>query len=142
MQGEVFGDRDAAGTSGGLTLHITVSNGMEALEFYKEAFGAEEMFRAMHEDGKRILHAHIRINGGSIHINDDFPEFRGGAPAPAAAGVLLHLQIDDADTWWNRAVDAGAEIAFPLADQFWSDRYGHVKDPYGHTWSIGSPVKK
>ena len=93
------------------------------------------------EDGKRLMHAHLRINGGSIMMHDDFPEYTGG-PMGAPSGVTIHLEVDDADRWFERAVAAGATVTMPLADQFWGDRYGVVKDPFGHSWSIGSPIAK
>ena len=80
----------------------------------------------MADDGKRIMHAHLKLNGGSLMLNDDFPEFGHGA-ATAPASVTLHLQVPDADAAWQRALDAGSEVRFPLADQFWGDRYGQVK---------------
>ena len=58
------------------------------------------------------------------------------------AGTVLHLQVDDADEWWNRALDAGCEVRFPLDDQFWGDRYGQLRDPFGYSWSIGAPAKQ
>ncbi len=136
-----FGDESRKSPPGGVAAHITCKNAMEAIAFYKAAFGAVEVFRNMHEDGERVMYARLEVNGGSFMLHDDFPEFRGGAPAPEPAGVMLHLQVDDADAWYERAVSAGAEASYPLADQFWGDRYGHVKDPYGHTWSIGAPIK-
>jgi len=126
----------------GLYPYLTVKGGKAALDFYARAFGATEEFRTYGEDGERIMHARFRVNGGAILLSDDFPEFRGGSEAPAPAGVTLHLEVDDADRWWQRAIDAGAEIKMPLADQFWGDRYGQLKDPFGHSWSIGAPVKK
>ena len=93
----------------------------------------------MAEDGKRIMHSHLKLNGGSLMLNDDFPEFGGAASPPGS--TVLHLQVPDADAAWNRAIEAGASEHFPLADQFWGDRYGQVKDPFGHCWSIGSPIK-
>ena len=74
-------------------------------------------------------------------FSDDFPEMRGGAEAAAPVGVMLHLQVDDADAWAKRAVAAGAEIVMPIQDMFWGDRYGHLRDPFGHTWSVGSSKK-
>ena len=74
-------------------------------------------------------------------LNDDFPEFGHGATA-APAAVTLHLQVPDADRAWEKALAAGAEVRFPLGDQFWGDRYGQVTDPFGFTWSIGAPVKQ
>lgn len=126
----------------GVYPYLTVKGGKAALDFYTRAFGATEEFRTYGEDGERIMHARFRVNGGAILLSDDFPEFRGGGDTPAPQGVTIHLEVDDADRWWQRAVDAGAEIKMPLADQFWGDRYGQLKDPFGHSWSIGAPVKK
>ncbi len=97
------------------------------------------LFRNVAPDGKRLLHARIEINGAIIFLSDDFPDMRGGAESPAPAGIMLHLQVDDADAWARRAADAGAEITTPVADMFWGDRYGHLRDPFGHSWSVGSP---
>jgi PhnB protein len=87
------------------------------------------------------MHAHLKVNGSSLMMHDDFPE-HGGGPATEPAGVMLHLQVDDADAWWSRAVAAGASVTMELADQFWGDRYGQLKDPFGHRWSIGAPVEQ
>lgn len=126
----------------GVYPYLTVKGGKAALDFYSKAFGATEEYRAYGEDGERIMHARFRINGFAILLSDDFPEFRGGAEAPPPSGVLLHLAVSDADAWWQRAVDAGATVVMPLGDQFWGDRYGQLKDPFGHSWSIGMPIKK
>ena len=136
-------DQDQQGPGSGLAPHLTVRDGnaAEAIEFYTRAFGAREIGRHMAEDGKRIMHAHLTVNGASLMLNDDFPE-HGGAETAPPAGVTLHLQVDDADTWWDRAIEAGAIVRFPIDDQFWGDRYGQVNDPFGFTWSIGSPSKK
>jgi PhnB protein len=130
--------------TGGLTPHISISGGRaaEAIDFYKRAFGAEEAMRMPADDGKRLMHAHLKINGSSLMMADDFPEYRGGTPQPAPSAVTLHLQVDDADHWFERAVAAGATATMPLADQFWGDRYGQIRDPFGHMWSIGSPIAK
>ena len=92
------------------------------------------------EDGERLMHAYLRINGGDVMLHDEFPEMNGEQDI-APKGVTLHLQVDDADEWWNRAILAGGVPVYPLADQFWGDRYGQLKDPFGHSWSIGSPIK-
>lgn len=131
------------GPMNGVTPHLTVLGGAaaDALAFYKRAFGAEEAMPPMlADDGRRILHGHLRINDGSIMLADDFPEYCGGAASGAPASVALHLQVDDADRWYARAVEAGATPVMPLADMFWGDRYGQVRDPFGHTWSIGAPT--
>ena len=136
-------DQSNQGPAGGITAHLTIrdNRAAEAIDFYSKAFGAEEIGRHMADDGKRIMHAHLNLNGGSLMLNDDFPEFGHGA-AGEPASVTLHLQVPDADAAWQRALDAGSEVRFPLADQFWGDRYGQVKDPFGFTWSIGAPVKQ
>jgi PhnB protein len=123
-------------------LTITGGRGAEAVDFYKRAFDAEELGRHPADDGRRLLHAHLRINGDDLMLSDDFPEFRGGVEAGAPAGVTLHLAVFDADPLWSRATGAGAEVLMPLADQFWGDRYGQLRDPYGHVWSVGAPSRE
>ena len=92
------------------------------------------------KDGKRLMHAQLEINGGHLMLADEFPEFGGETGAPT--GVTLHLQVEDANAAFERAVAAGAEVAMPLEDMFWGDRYGQIKDPFGHRWSIASTIKK
>ena len=129
--------------TGGLTPHITIRDkrAAEAIDFYAQAFGATEVTRVPADDGVRLLHAHVHINGASLMMHDDFPEYTGN-PAPAPAGVTLHLQVDDTDRWYGRAVEAGAESVMAPEDMFWGDRYAQVKDPFGHLWSIGTPSKQ
>jgi PhnB protein len=136
-------EQSEQGPTGGVTAHLTIRDGKaaDAIDFYRRAFGAEEVGRHMADDGKRIMHAHLKLNGGSLMLNDEFPEFMS-APATAPGSVVLHLQVPDADAVWEKAVGAGSEVRFPLADQFWGDRYGQVQDPFGFTWSIGAPVKQ
>lgn len=129
------------GPMNGITAHLTIRDGraIEAIDFYARAFGAEPAMEPVKaEDGKRVMHAHLLLNGGHLLLNDDFPEYGGAATPPGS--TTLHLQVPDADAAWNRALEAGATEKFPLADQFWGDRYGQVTDPYGFTWSIGAPV--
>ena len=129
-----------------LSPHIFVSNAAAAIDFYKKAFNAEELTRHLAPDGKRIMHAALLLNGTTLMLCDDFPEYCGGkSSTPEALGgspVVLHLQVKAADPVFERAVAAGATVRMPLADQFWGDRYGQITDPFGHTWSIGSQVKK
>ena len=131
--------------AGGVTAHLTIpaGRGSEAIEFYKNAFGAQEEWRNLADDGKRLMHAHLKVNGGSLMLNDDFPEYReGGEPLPPPAGTTLHLNVPDADAAWDKAVAAGASVKLPLENQFWGDRYGQLEDPFGFTWSIGGPKKE
>ena len=126
----------------GIVAHLTIPSrgGQAAIEFYTRAFGATEERRMLAEDGERLMHAALRINGAPLMLADEFPEYNGEQDV-VPKGVTIHLQVDDADEWWNRALLAGAVPLYPLADQFWGDRYGQVRDPFGHTWSIGSPIK-
>lgn len=130
------------GPTGGLTPHIAIADkrASEAIEFYKQAFGAVEQVRMPAEDGVRLMHAHLLVNGSSLMMHDDFPEYSGQAMA-APSGVTLHLQVDDADSWYDRAIAAGATSVMAPENMFWGDRYAQVKDPFGHLWSIGHPLK-
>jgi PhnB protein len=98
------------GPAGGVTAHLTIPGGRgdEAVKFYEHAFGAHEEMRHMADDGKRIMHAHLKLNGGSLMLNDDFPEYRDGGAARPPAGVTLHLQVPDADAAWDKALATGA----------------------------------
>ena len=126
----------------GITPYLSIASrgGQAAVEFYGRAFGAVEVRRMLADDGERLIHSHLQINGGSVMLSDEFPEYNGVADAEPSS-VTIHLQVDDADEWWNRAVIAGAVPIQPLADQFWGDRYGQMRDPFGHCWSIGGPIK-
>ncbi len=126
----------------GVTPHITIRDGRaaEAIGFYTRAFGASEVSRQAEQDGPRLMHAHLIVQGGPLLMHDDFPEYAGGTAAGEPAGVTLHLQVDDADAAWEQALAAGAEVRFPLQNQFWGDRYGQLTDPFGHVWSIGGPI--
>ncbi len=124
----------------GICPYLTIrgGRGVEAVGFYVKAFGATELDRRPGQDGVRLMHAHRKINGHDLFLSDDFTD-AGTAPA---AGVTLHLEVDDVDPLWESAVAAGCEVAMPLEDQFWGDRYGRLKDPFGHSWSLASPVKR
>jgi PhnB protein len=135
-------DYNAQGPLSGLTPHISIADkrAAEAIDFYVAAFGAVEQTRMTAEDGVRLMHAHIIINGASLMMHDDFPEYSGSAMT-APSGVTLHLQVDNADAWFARAVAAGATPTMPLENMFWGDRYGQVKDPFGHLWSIATHIE-
>ena len=131
--------------TGGLTPHIQIGDkkAVEAINWYVKAFGATEVRRQAVDDG-RLMHAHIHINGASLMLHDEFPEYVGPADAGAAggSGLTLHLQVDNADSWFDRAVAAGARPAMPVEDMFWGDRYGQIVDPFGYRWSIGHAIKQ
>lgn len=125
--------------------HLVVDNAAAAIDFYVTAFGATELGR-LAGPGDKIVHAALQINGSMVMLNDDFPEMTDGkSTTPTALGgtpVTIHLTVTDVDTWFDRAVRAGATVVAPLEDQFWGDRYGVVRDPFGHQWSLGQPVRE
>lgn len=132
--------------SGKPVPHLVVNDGEAAIAFYAEAFGAKLEGKHPAEDGKRLMHAHLKLGGGDLYLMDDFPEYDNyaSAKAPARLGgtsFVIHIDVPDADTAWARAAKAGAQVVMPLDNQFWGMRYGQVKDPFGHVWSIGGPVK-
>ena len=121
---------------GGIVPYLMLENASDAMAFYARAFGAEEVGqRARMPDG-RLMNARVDINGHSLMLMDPMPEH--GHPAVPPAAFNLHLHVEDADRWFDRAVAAGCTVTMPVAMQFWGDRYGMVKDPYGVTWGIGS----
>jgi PhnB protein len=124
----------ARGPVGGLSPYITVDGAAAASDFYQRAFGAQERFRQPAEDGKRLLHCHLQINGASLMMCDWFPEWGMEKKPPQA--FTLHLQVEDVEAWWKRAIDAGCEISTPLELQFLGDRYGKLTDPFGIGWSL------
>jgi PhnB protein len=126
--------------------HLVVDDAAGAIDFYVKAFGAEELGRVPGPDGKKLIHAAVKINGSTVMLNDDFPEMSDGkSSTPTALGgtpVTIHLVVTDVDKKFQRAVDAGATVVMPLEDQFWGDRYGVLRDPFGHQWSLGQPVRE
>lgn len=123
-----------------LAPHLVCAGAADAIEFYKNAFGAEEIMRLPGPDG-RLMHASVKINGTTVLLVDEMPEY--GVLGPAKLGgtaVTLHLVVPDVDAAVERAVNAGAIITMPVANQFWGDRYGVIKDPFGHSWSLATPL--
>jgi uncharacterized glyoxalase superfamily protein PhnB len=124
-----------------LIPHLVCGGCADAIEFYKKAFGAEELSRGQSPDG-RIMHAEIKIGGHLVFLVDDYPEYCGGkSQTPKALGgtpVTIHRYVADCDAAIQRAVDAGATLTMPPQDMFWGDRYGSVTDPFGHSWSLAT----
>ncbi|TFV56222.1 VOC family protein [Mycobacterium sp. PS03-16] len=124
---------------------LVVDNAAAAIDFYVKAFGAVEMVRLPGPDGK-LVHAAVSIDGSMVMLNDDFPEYNDGKPStPTALGgspVTIHLQVTDVDARFQQALDAGATAVMPVEEQFWGDRYGVLRDPFGHLWSMATPVRE
>ncbi len=123
------------------TPYLIVNDAAQAIEFYKEAFGATELLRMAKPDGK-IGHAEIRIGDSTIMLADEFPEM--GARSPQSFGgspVSIFLYVENVDAVFAQTVAAGAVVQRPVADQFYGDRMGGVKDPFGHAWYIATHVE-
>lgn len=124
-----------------LTPYLAVRGAPEAIEFYKKAFGAEELYRMAGPDG-RVMHAEIRIGDSVLMLGEEAPQM--GAPSPATLGgspTGIHIYVEHCDQAFARATKAGATPVQPPADMFWGDRYGTVKDPFGHRWSLATHQK-
>ena len=121
---------------GGVVPYLMLDGAAAAIEFYKQALGAVEVGERTKMPDGRLMNARIDVNGGSIMVMDPMPEH--GHPAAPHDSFNLHLHVDDADRWFERAVAAGCTVVMPMALQFWGDRYGMVKDPYGVTWGFGT----
>jgi uncharacterized glyoxalase superfamily protein PhnB len=128
-----------------VTPYIVLRDAAQAIEFYKAALGAIERMRMATPDGARLMHAEIQIGDSVIMLSDEFPEMNTGARAPNVLGATtgsIHLYADDIDELFNRAVAAGMTVLIPLSEAFWGDRFGKLRDPFGHQWSMGKQVRK
>lgn len=125
-----------------LFAYLRVRDGHEAITFYAEAFGAEEVFR-LTEPGGRLGHAELKLGSAMLMLSEEFPELGIVAPAPGtSAAIILHLHVDDADAVTARAIALGAEIIRPVADQFYGERSGTIRDPFGYEWSVGHSIEQ
>jgi PhnB protein len=126
-----------------ITPHLTVRGAAKAIEFYKEAFGAQSLGVMPAPNSEKLMHATIKIGDSMIMLADDFPEWGSQLPQDPTATwpVMIHIYTADTDGMFQRAVAAGATAVMPPMDMFWGDRYAQLKDPFGHRWSIGTHVK-
>jgi PhnB protein len=125
-----------------VVAHLMIRGAAKALEFYAEALGATEVFRAPTPDG-RLMHASMTIGDSWVYLCDEFPEYGEASTSPQALGgspVVLHLNVADVDASFAKAVAAGATPSMPPTDMFWGARYGQVVDPFGHRWSMSTPL--
>ncbi|MBX3479165.1 MAG: VOC family protein [Caulobacter sp.] len=126
-----FTKRGAIGLGVYPHLIIRDGKGAEAVAFYQQAFAADEIMRDGEDDSGFVRHSRLLINGCVLMLSDDFQK-----SSPAPTGVTLHLQVDDAVTWFERATAAGAVVRTPLIDMVRGDRFGQLSDPFGYCWSI------
>lgn len=124
---------------GGVIPYLNIRGAAKAADFYQKAFGAKDVQRIPVPDG-RLMHCHLEINGGSMMLCDEFPE-HGFAYSPSGS-YTMQLVLEEADSWWKRAVDAGCTVLLPLERAPWGDRYGRLQDPFGIAWAMNEPAKK
>ena len=125
-----------------VTPHLICAGAAKAIDFYVKAFGATESARLPGPDG-RLMHAAVRIGDSTVMLVDEMPEW--GALGPKSlkgSPVTLHIYVEDVDAFVERAVEAGARVTMPVEDAFWGDRYGKLEDPFGHHWSVATPVRE
>lgn len=130
-----------------LIPYLIVENGVEALTFYCQAFGARLVSHQVAEDGIRLIHAHFKIGALEFMVSDYIAEVKQDRNVPTKSqsrSMIIHWVFDshiDVDGFLENAVDAGCEIIFPFVDMFWGEYYGEIKDPFGHIWALASPSK-
>jgi uncharacterized glyoxalase superfamily protein PhnB len=121
-----------------LTPVLSLRDAAGGIEFYKRAFGAEELFRMLRPDGK-IMHAELRIGTSRVMLGEEAPERDCHSPQSlGATPVQFYAYVEDVDAALRKAVAAGAKETMPVQDMFWGDRVGSVVDPYGHRWSLAT----
>jgi len=125
-----------------ITPHLVVNNGVDAIEFYKRAFGAVVEYRYNGPNNKSITYTKLRIGDSPILLSEEFPNTEEiGCRSPKTIGgssVTIHIFTEDVDNLFNQAISADLTAVFPVTDMFWGDRYGQLVDPYGHFWSIAT----
>jgi PhnB protein len=125
-----------------VTPHLLVKGASQAIDFYKKAFGAEEVMRMPGPDGKLIMHAELKIGDSIVFIRDQFPDaVCGDSEAAGRSRVSIHLYVKDADATFKAALEAGAKEEMPVSDMFWGDRFGSLVDPFGHQWSVATHIE-
>ena len=124
-----------------VTPHLVVAGAAKAIDFYKKAFGAEEVMRLEGPDGS-MWHASVTIGDSAVMLVDEFPDMGSLGPKTLkGTPVSIHLNVPDVDASIERAVSAGATVLMPAADMFWGDRYGVIQDPFGHKWSVATHLR-
>ena len=125
-----------------LTPSLTVRNAERAIEFYKQAFGAQVRGGVAKGPDGKVIHAELKIGDSVLMLADEYPEFGSKSPQSIGdSGMGLHIYVENVDQAFERAVKAGATVEMPVMDQFWGDRYGKLRDPFGHKWSMATHVK-
>jgi uncharacterized glyoxalase superfamily protein PhnB len=126
-----------------ITAHLVIKGAAKAIDFYKRAFGAEELLRMPMPgpDGQvRLGHAELQIGDSKLYLADEYPEY-GSVGPNGSSPVSIHLYVTDVDAVFDQAVAAGATVSMPLANMFWGDRFGKLVDPFGHHWTVATHLE-
>ncbi|MGF1629015.1 MAG: VOC family protein [Kiloniellaceae bacterium] len=124
-----------------LFVYLRAGSAQQAVDFYRQVFGATEKFRLVEPSG-RIGHVELELGGTTLMLSDEFPEFDIHAPDPEGpSGFVIHLHVDDADAMIDKAVAAGARLVRPPQDHFYGERSGTLRDPFGYDWMIGHSIE-
>ena len=124
-----------------VTPYLSIKGAAAAIDYYKKVFGATELFRMAGPDGK-IGHAEIKIGNSPIMLADEFPEMEFVSPQTLGGSpVGLMIYVDDVDTMFKNAISGGGTEVKPLQDQFYGDRSGTLRDPFGHVWTVATHVE-
>jgi PhnB protein len=124
-----------------LTPYLAIDGAAEAIEYYTKVFGAKERGRMLAPDGK-IGHAELELGDSMLMVSDAFPQATTRPPRELGGTTAsVFMYVEDVDAVVQRAVDAGATITMEVADQFWGDRFGSIRDPFGHSWSIATHIE-
>jgi PhnB protein len=118
-----------------VTAHLVVNDGAKAVEFYKNAFGAQVLGVHNTPDGK-LMHAELKIGDSRIMLAEEFPGMGKSPRTLGGSAVTLNILVENVDKLFDQAVKSGATVTQPLANQFWGDRYGRIVDPFGHQWAL------
>lgn len=125
-----------------ITPMLIVKDARQAIAFYGRAFGAIERFVMPNPDGKGVMHAELQIGSSIIMMSEEHPrQSCQSAETAGSSPVSFYLYLNDVDTAYRQALDAGATVSMPLEEMFWGDRVGTVQDPFGYSWSLASHVK-
>jgi PhnB protein len=125
----------------GPMAYLTVHDAGAAIDFYTRAFGARERAR-MSGPGGTVAHAELELGGGVLMLSDPFPQATTKPPTEVGGTTAtVMMYVEDVDAAVQKAVDAGAEITMPVDDQFWGDRFGSIRDPFGHSWALATHVE-
>lgn len=125
-----------------LFAYLRVKRAADAIDFYTRAFGAKEKYRLTEPSG-RVGHAELDFGGATLMLSDEFPEFDIKGPETiGGTSASIHIHVDDADEVLRRAVAEGGTLVRPAQDQFYGERSGTVRDPFGHEWNVGHEIEK